>query len=329
MKRQEVKGKGSDLSDKKLQHNRGKKKMITRAIVKSMLVIAEQKRDVRFTKSLWNTYHCLDKIITGDGRMFTNYYCKSRICTVCAGNRKAELINRYFPEIVKWKTPYFVTLTVRSVTAKLLDKWINEGMIRGFNRIVSKYRKRKQRGKAPMLMGIRTLECNFNPKKGTYNPHFHVIVENEETALTLISEWLDLWRSDKGLYASRKAQDMRPIKDLQRDLIEVIKYGTKIFTQPDPDKTKRVKGSERIYAKALYNILSAMKGRHLFEHFGFKLLPPSEQSNEAITLSTSQDWKYDQGRWDWANKETDEVLTNFTPSPKLVELCNEIDLDLE
>jgi len=329
MKRHEVKGKGSDLTDKKLQHNRGKKKMITRAIVKSLLEIAERKGDVRFTKSLWNAYHCLDRIITGDDRMFTPYYCRSRVCTVCAGNRKAELINRYFPEIIKWKAPHFVTLTVRSVPAKLLDKWINEGMIRGFNRIIAKYRKRKQRGKSPMLMGIRTLECNFNPKKGTYNPHFHVIVENDETAQILIDEWLNLWRSNKRLYASRKGQDMRPIKDLQQDLIEVIKYGTKIFTQPDPDKTKRVKGSERIYAKALYNILSAMKGRHLFEHFGFTPPPLSVQKNEPITLSASQDWKYDQGRLDWANKETDEVLTDFTPSPKLVEMCSEIDSDLE
>lgn len=328
MKRQEVKGKGSDLADKKLQHNRGKKKMITRAIVKSMLEIAERKGDERFKKSLWNAYYCLDKIITGNGRMFTNYYCKSRICTVCAGNRKAALINRYFPEIIKWKDPYFVTLTVKSVPAKLLDKWINEGMIRGFNRIIAKFRKRKQRGKSAMLMGVRTLECNFNPKKGIYNPHFHLIVASREMAEILISEWLNLWHSDKKLYTSPKAQDMRPIKDLQLDLIEVIKYGTKIFTQPNPDKTKRVKGSERIYAKALYNILSAMKGRHLFEHFGFT--PPlSEHKNEPIILSASLDWKYNQGRLDWTNKETDEVLTNFTASQKLVEMCNDIDVELE
>lgn len=184
MKQQSVKGKGSDLTDVKLQHNRGKKKMIIRIIIKAMLEIAEKKGNKRFIKSFWNAYYCLDKVTMGDGRMDTNYYCKSRICTVCVGNRKAELINKYYRIIQNWDAPYFVTLTVKSVPAKLLDKWIKWGMIRGFNRIIAKYRKRNQRGNGIKLMGIRTLECNFNSKKRTYNPHFHIIVANKEMAET-------------------------------------------------------------------------------------------------------------------------------------------------
>ena len=165
MKKLLIKGKGSDLTDKKLQQNRGKKKMITHVIIRAMLEIAERKGNKRFIKSLWNAYYCLDKVTTGEGRMYTTYYCKSRICTVCAGNRKADLINKYFSVIQKWEQPYFVTLTVKAIPAKNLNKWINDGMIRGFNRIVEKYRKRNLRGKGFKLIGIRTLECNFNSKK--------------------------------------------------------------------------------------------------------------------------------------------------------------------
>ena len=329
MKKLLIKGKGSDLTDKKLQQNRGKKKMITHVIIRAMLEIAERKGNKRFIKSLWNAYYCLDKVTTGEGRMYTTYYCKSRICTVCAGNRKADLINKYFSVIQKWEQPYFVTLTVKAIPAKNLNKWINDGMIRGFNRIVEKYRKRNLRGKGFKLIGIRTLECNFNSKKRTYNPHFHLIVANKEIAETLINEWLQLWRSDEKVFTVRKAQDMRPIESLERDLIETIKYGTKIFAQPDPDKRKKVKGSERIYAVAIYNILNAMKGRHLMEHFGFKTPVVKKEKTDAITLTDSKNWKYDPGKLDWGNELTDEVLMNFSPSEELVRISEDVDLDLE
>lgn len=122
---------------------------------------------------------------------------------------------------------------------------------------------------------------------------------------------------------------MRPIKNLERDFIETIKYGTKIFTQPDPDKTKKVKGAERIYAVALFNILNAMKGRHLFEHFGFKIPVSSKEKCEAIKLTDPEDWKYDQRKLDWENKETDKVLTNFIPSPELMRMSSDIDFEIE
>jgi plasmid rolling circle replication initiator protein Rep len=35
-------------------------------------------------------------------------------------------------------------------------------------------------------MGIKSLECNFNPKTRTYNAHFHFIVPSKEIAEMLI-----------------------------------------------------------------------------------------------------------------------------------------------
>jgi hypothetical protein len=203
--------------------------------------------------------------------------------------------------------------------------WVNEGMIRGFNRIIAKYRKRNLRGKGIKLMGIRTLECNFNFKKRTYNPHFHLVVANKEIAEAFINEWLNLWKSNKQIYTVRQAQHMRPIEDLEKDLIETIKYGTKIFTQPDPDKKKKVKGAERIYAMAIYNILNAMKGRHLFEHFGFKIPKASKEKSQSIILANPKEWEYSLQKLDWVNKETADVLTGFLPSTKLLGMVNEID----
>jgi len=117
---------------------------------------------------------------------------------------------------------------------------------------------------------------------------------------------------------------------LERDLIETIKYGTKIFTQPDPNNKKKKKGSERIYAVALYNILNAMKGRHLIEHFGFKIPASSAtEKTEQILLTDSKDWSYDAKECDWLDIFTDDTLTNFKPSEDLLKIINDIDLEKE
>ena len=50
-------------------------------------------------------------------------------------------------------------------------------------------------------------------------------------------------------------------------LIEVVKYGSKIFTEPDPNKKNRKKITRYVYISALYNILSAMRNIHLFDRF--------------------------------------------------------------
>src|SRR5690606_16661515 len=88
--------------------------------------------------------------------------------------------------------PYFVTLTVKACKAKDLKKML-KGLIRAFKLITGKYRKRSQRKDDIKLVGVKSLECNFNPVKATYNPHLHVIVPNEETAKILIAEWLVKW----------------------------------------------------------------------------------------------------------------------------------------
>lgn len=52
-------------------------------------------------------------------------------------------------------------------------------------------------------------------------------------AQTLIDEWLSLWTNQ---FTHRDAQNFRKVEDKQKDLIEVIKYETKIFTEPDGKK---------------------------------------------------------------------------------------------
>lgn len=55
------------------------------------------------------------------------------------------------------------------------------------------------------------------------------------------------------------SQLIRKVNDLEHDLIEVIKYQSKYFSEPDPGKKSKKQASHRVYVSALYNIICAMQ----------------------------------------------------------------------
>ena len=101
------------------------------------------------------------------------------------------MINRYLPVLETWEDCHFVTLTIKAIPAIELPRYC-KGLLKVFAQIVEKYRTRSKRGKGIALVGIRSLECNFNPNTRTYNPHFHVLVKTKEMAEILIHEWLSV-----------------------------------------------------------------------------------------------------------------------------------------
>lgn len=309
-----VTGNGSSISDKKVLQGRAKRKTITQLMMLVLIDIAKEDGDEIRQKAYWNTYYCQQMIVTSDGRSYGKY-CKNRFCTLCNSIRKAELINKYFPVMSEWENPYFVTLTVKACDAKNLPRYIKK-FIQGFQRISATHRKRYQRGKGRPLIGVRSLECNFNPVKRTYNPHFHIITRDRYTAEVLVDEWLNLWTSK---FTNRVAQDMRPVTDLEAGLIEIIKYGSKIFTEPDMKKSLKGKSRVMVYARALDNIFKAMKRTRIFDRFGFNL--PAQKTNEISStqlLSNFEEWEYDSSKSDWINTSTGSPLANYQ-LPVLIE----------
>jgi hypothetical protein len=310
-----LRGKGSEITSLEYGNRKGKKKMISQIMARNLIDIAKEKgRDV---KPFWNTYHCLNRVFYSNEKIYGNY-CKNRFCTVCTAIRKADKINAYYPVLKDWKDAYFVTLTIKACEHSELKKMM-KGCIRAIRKIIAKYRKRNQRGNDMPLMGIRSLECNFNPNKKTYNPHFHIIVPDQETALILKKEWLSIWTSK---YTYHKGQDIKPVNGLESALLETIKYGSKIFTEPDLNKKVKTKNNVMVYAKAFYNIIEAMSGLRIFERFGFNL--PSKDENHSPTFVTMdyQEWEYMPEYHDWQNTENELTLTGYAPEQSLCDLLN-------
>ncbi len=251
-----VSGKGTDISDNPSLANRARRKLITRKMVLSLIDVAKEKGEPERVQAYWNAYHCLNNVIVTNGKMHGKY-CKNRFCTICNAIRKADMINRYYPVISQWEDVQFVTLTVKSCKEEKLNRWVY-GMKRAFEMIKNRCNKRYQRGKGIKLIGVKSLECNFNPIKKTYNPHFHLIVPNKEIAELLKKEWMEQWRpKNKNEYRYKfttpAAQHIESVYNLETALIETIKYGSKIFTEPDLKKKSTQNTPPKIYARALDN----------------------------------------------------------------------------
>jgi len=314
-----VYGKGTDLNKQEVLSNRAKKKIITQRVILNLIDVAKEKGELEWVKSYWNTWHCQNKVQSANGRLYGKY-CKNRICTVCCGIRKAEIINKYFDTIQKWESPHLVTITIKAVSARFLKKRMKD-MLAVFKKIVRKFRKWHSRGKAIKLIGIKSLECNFNPFTKEYNPHFHIIVPNRSTGNLIIQEWQKAWG---GKMVNSSAQDNQKIATLEGALREVIKYSSKIFTKPTTKEEEGKKIPPVIYVSALHNILVAMKGLRIFDRFGFDV--PKEQRikpRKMTQVYEFEDWEFDPVKMDWMNADSQKPLSGFVIEAELIGILNQ------
>ncbi len=308
-----VYGRGADANDLALLHKWAKRKMITQKVALALIDVCDKKGAHERKQSYWNAYHCLSDMTVANGRIYGKY-CKTRCCTICSAIRKATMVNKYLPVIRQWENPYFVTLTVKAQKHHRLN-FIMDGMHKAFRQIKDTHKKRDQRGTGKKLIGLRSLECNFNPIAKTYNPHFHIIVPDRETAKTLVVDWQRKWTKK---FTSSYAQHMKEIYNCETALIEVVKYGSKIFTEPDVKNKKDSKTPPAIYIDALDNILTAFDGRKLLQSFGFTLPATKDNTKPGETFITDfQEKFFDINCNDWIDTENGKGLTGYTPDPTL------------
>ena len=303
---------------------RPKKKFITQSLSLALVDVATANGDQKWIQKYWNTYHCQNRLTTYEGRAY-GYYCKNRWCSICVANRKADLINKYHPVLNTWSDIHFLTLTVKAQPHQNLNKWIG-GMIKALSKILKNANQKYRRGKGPRLKGIKSLECNYNPIKKTYNPHYHILTDSKETAEIIKSEWVKIWTSK---FALPYLQKVRKVQHTEKDIIETIKYGAKIFTDPMMTKTK-VKKDHAIYAAALHEIYKAMSEHQLFGKFGFQLAKNTHAVSKGKRALQTQKWVYESSLTDWVNIDTGQIMTQYMPDQELKNIINNrIDTNLK
>ena len=265
-------------------------------------------------KSYWNSYYCNDSL-TQEGNKITGRYCNNRWCSVCNRIRTAKLIVGYTKPLAELADKHFVTLTLPNCKAEEL-KGVITFMQATCKTIQEFFKKRHQRKSQDwQLVGIRKIECTYNPITSTYHPHFHFLIEGEIAAKELVSEWLKRVPT-----ASSKAQDVRKA-DVGAE-IELFKYFTKMVV-----KTQK---GYMTFVKPLDVIFVAMQGLRVFQPLGLK----KDISEDIETLITEEiagiDEKFVKWSWfknDWIDVSTGECLTGYIPSDAIYNLVKNIVLD--
>ena len=291
--------------DKLAQLTRSESKLRKRARAKFLglpLVLRLAELDSPLRESYWNSFHCSNLLEQFEGEI-TAKYCKCRWCIVCSRIRMAKAIRDYLPVIETWDDPHFVTLTVPNVwggeLAATLERMVKRTWIAAKESL--------KRRKIP-FKGIRKIEITYNAAAETFHPHFHVIVEGAAAAAALKGAWLK--RNPK---AVSSAQDVRSCDE--RALTELFKYFSKLASD-----------DRRVSPEKLDVIFRAMKGRRVFQSFGF-VMPKVEttleeefelnQSTQAISqVERNVLWEWDQDLADWVDRQTGECLTGYEPSER-------------
>jgi hypothetical protein len=123
---------------------------------------------------------------------------------------------------------------------------------------------------------------------------------------------------------------MRKVADREKDLIEVIKYETKVFTEQDGKKCRGKKGTAKIYIRALDNIHAAMKGSRIIDRFGFNVSKTKKEKAECHLTADYIKWEYDLKSMDWLSEDYESTLTAFVPDAGLESILqNHIDTELD
>ncbi|NEU52818.1 protein rep, partial [Bacillus altitudinis] len=185
---------------------------------------------------------------TGRLRLYQAYFCKVRLCPMCAWRRSLKIAyhNKLIVEEAnrQYKPAWiFLTLTVRNVDGDYLKQAISD-MMKGFNRLM-KYKKVN----SSAFGYFRALEITKNHEENTYHPHFHVLVPVKKSYFTGKSyikqaEWTSLWKramkldytpivhvqrvkGKKGIDAEAIEQEVRKEMEEQKAILEISKYPVK------------------------------------------------------------------------------------------------------
>lgn len=317
--------------DKKSLLKRARRKYMTGAYLGALIDASKNNEKSTLHKSYWNSYHCARLLTLRSDGLLSGRYCKNRWCLVCNSIRTAQYINRYQPVLETWEDKHFVTLTIPNVAAEQLPVAMEEIYL-VFAKIKDRLKKRFRHGQSPKFVGLRKLECTYNPDRNDYHPHFHFIVKEGKTAGQLKKLWVQEW--NKGFLAavwgeaSDAAQDMRKAND--KSTLELFKYFTKVIQKPNKD------GKRLIYADAMDVIFNAVRGRRVFQPFGFKA-PKADPENEEVTTDDvfaimeytweGSDWHAEQMVVDHETGEVTEKtedLTGYKPSEKVKEMAESV-----
>lgn len=292
------KGKIDQISALKTLKKRANYKWRTYQIIFHLIDYAELIQDDWWKDSYWDSFHCVDTIIQGDGK-YKAEYCKKRWCVVCNNIRTGILTNQYKPKLEAWRDPQFLTLTKPKVHAKYVEENYKL-MVKSFS---NAWRRTKR--KHGNTEAIRKTETTWKKAKKKhlidrdFHTHFHILLDGKEFAETLRLEWMKEYPS-----CNPKAQLNKPADE--NSYAELFKYMTKLW------KSKEILPYP-VYAH--HTIFEAMRNKRIIQCYGG--LKPYEEDfeNDVATINTedlrNEIFKWEQEIKDWVSGSGELLVENL------------------
>lgn len=246
-------------------------------------------------------------------------WCKNRWCPACNRNKMGLMINTYGPRLSQEKSLWFLTLTRPNVRAEVLRKelgkyqeiWRDISLSRWFKKYLKKG-----------CIGIRKIECTYNPDRDDYHPHLHLLVSDPSFAWSIYQAWLCYAH---GVEISPDAQDMRRAENAG-GYLEIFKYFTKLIAKD---------GQKREFFDAIHmnTIFEAMAGRRVYFRIGSKkswgveeVTEEDEDEEAALCTDDEEDriwtWLEQKNYFGYYDVDSGEVLTEMEPSEHLGDILN-------
>lgn len=196
--------------------------------------------------------------------------CKARLCPICSWNRSRKLFGQLKDvlHLAVDRRPIrflFLTLTARNVPSFELSSQIDR-LFQAWHRF-----SRRKWFRAIALGWFRVLECTYNLQKGTYHPHFHVLLAVIPSYFSKhyvrqeqwVGYWQDALRVDyTPVVDIRTVREKAKCQSLEGVAAEAGKYAVKsadYLIPGRPEETDRI-------VQALDR---AMKGRRLVTYGGW------------------------------------------------------------
>lgn len=303
------KGQLNTSTPEQVLQKRAKRNYFGRSVKYSLLKYNEKSI---LKKQYFGSLLCVSELVaTGD--KITGKYCKARWCPVCNAIKTANYITAYKDELLAFKEPRLLTLTIPNMPASELKAAIS-GMGKVWRSFMVKNTlAARRKGLIYEFSGLRKLEVTYNKQQNNYHPHYHIMCNSQAEGERLINYWLQKFPK-----ANRKAQNNKPMFGGINGLLEVFKYATKLTSSMGDEKQ-----SPGVYAKAkfidykaLNNIFIALRNIRIFQPFGniTKLVNEDEisEATEATdnVIESVYKWQFN----DWHEVNTNTPLSNYQPT---------------
>lgn len=294
-------------------------KRLSRAVTGGLAAVAEP--GSRLHKAMRRSYYqCYGALHQTEGTLKPTRACKVRGCPQCDSVKMSKVRKTFGAYVASWARA-FVTLTWPNCAAT--GEALGESLDRA--EVAWKAVRQRLRRAYPDARAMLVIELTWNPVRGEFHPHFHVVTSSKDAAYLLMHAWLEVMEG-----TSRSAQS---VQDADPSTVrELLKY-----------TFKGVEGGKLVPFEIRAEMLKGLHKRHLYRTVGFSRKDAEAYNAQQDQHETCEEGIPDEGVpafsrekedlvWEWEDaaegyvaRDTGEVLVEIEWTPTRLRACGRTD----